>query len=675
MCGIAGFLQPGPAPADAAHVLRGMTDAIHHRGPDAEGLWVDAERGIGLGHRRLSIIDLSAAGSQPMHSHDGRFVICFNGEIYNYEALRSACEQRRGGVAWRGHSDTEVLLETIADLGAEAALAQLDGMFALAVYDRQARTLVLARDPFGEKPLYYGWVGNALVFASELGAVARYPGHRMVLNRQAAADFFKYGYVPAPATICEGLHKLEPASWLAVGEGDLARRHLPPSRRYWDMPAAALAARASARERMPADGPGRLQALHALMLDSTRRRMAADVPLGAMLSGGIDSSVVTALMQACSSRPVRTFSIGMDDPDYDEAGHARAVAKVLGTDHTELILSAADVQRAIPRVVSMYDEPFADSSQVPSFLVARLARESVTVALSGDGGDEIFGGYNRYFVAPRLWGRLGPWPASTRRMLAAGIRMAPLHTIGRTMGSLRSGASNRLAQGQFAERAHKLARVIGADDLVEFHDRLLSTAEGIGRLLAPGLAPQRLAERQGPGLQALSFADRAMLVDTANYLPDDVLTKVDRATMAVSLEVRTPFLNKALFDFAWALPDEDRAHAGEGKRLLRALLHTLVPRELVDRPKSGFAIPIGRWMRQGELRDWVEAGLRDERLRDAGILQMDEMRRRWAEHLSGRRNHDSFIWSVMMFQGWLAQAALPAPQAGAAATAAALKAA
>lgn len=645
--------------AQGGQVLAYMTDALQHRGPDAAGAWRDDVAGVGLGHRRLSILDLSDAGSQPMVSQDGRWVICFNGEIYNFQALRQTLEHRRGEVRWRGHSDTEVLLETIADMGVEAALSGLDGMFALALFDRKDRSLTLARDPFGEKPLYYGWVGTSLVFASELSAVARFPGFRMALDTQAAADFFKYGYVPAPSSICQGIAKLKAASWVRITERDLAARHLADPRTYWDMPAAALAARASALQR---SAPERLEALRKLMLDSTQRRMVSDVPLGAMLSGGIDSSLVTALMQACATRPVRTFSIGMADRDYDEAGFARAVARVIGTEHTELILSADDVQRAIPTVVSIYDEPFADSSQVPTYLVSRLARSSVTVAMSGDGGDELFGGYNRYFVAPRVWDRVGGMPLLARRALAASLRRAPLHTLGRAMGRLRGGPTGARAQGPFVERAHKLARVIGARDLVDFHDRLLSTTDNVDRVLGRVLAPQTLAQRCAPGTAGLPFADRAMLMDTANYLSDDVLTKVDRASMAVSLEVRTPFLNKAVFEFAWSLPKEDRAHAGQGKRLLRDLLHTYVPRELVDRPKSGFAVPIGRWMRQGELRDWVEAGLDDRALRDAGVLHMPEVRRRWAEHLAGNRNHDSFLWSVMMFQGWLAKAGLGAPQ-------------
>ena len=656
MCGIAGFFgfATRMAGASGEAILRTMTDAILHRGPDAYGSWLDLESGLGLGHRRLSILDLSQAGTQPMSSHNGRYVICFNGEIYNFAALRRDIEERRGGVVWRGHSDTEVLLELISQLGPEAALARLDGMFALALYDRQHRHLTLARDPFGEKPLYYGYANRSLVFASELKAIQRYPDFVGVLNEQAAADFFKYSYVPAPATIWRGIFKLPPASFVQFAPTDIAETRLPEPHCYWNMLETAIAAQ---RDSSAISGADRIEMLRTLLLDSTKRRMISDVPLGAMLSGGIDSSLVTALMQANARKPIRTFSIGNDDKNYDEAGAAKEVSQALGTNHTELILSAANVQDAVPLVATIYDEPFADSSQLPTYLVAKLAREQVTVALSGDGGDELFGGYNRYFHAPRIWRKIAFMPALARRAASAALSAVPLVAVNRAVAVAGRLAPKELAHGSAEEKLHKLARVLDAADERDFHDRLLTTANLVQEAFSVDVAAQALPARASSSLERLCFAERAMLVDTGNYLPDDILTKVDRASMAVSLEVRTPFLNKELFSFAWQLPPTARIANGQGKHILRDLLCSYVPRSLVDRPKRGFAVPVGRWLRTGRMRDWAETLLAERALRDTGILNAAEVRRRWREHLASQRNHASFLWSVLMFQGWRATAA------------------
>jgi asparagine synthase (glutamine-hydrolysing) len=655
MCGIAGFfdIANGVAGAAGEAVLRAMTDALRHRGPDAFGSWLDPETGLGLGHRRLSILDLSQAGSQPMTSHDGRYVLCFNGEIYNFVALRREVEERRGGVIWRGRSDTEVLLELVSELGPEAAFTRLDGMFALALYDRRRRQLTLARDPFGEKPLYYGYCRRSLIFASELTAVQRYPGFAGTLNEQAAVDFFKYSYVPAPATIWRGIFKLPPACFVELSSADIVRAHLPEPRRYWDMQETALAAR---NGRAPPPEADRMEMLRALLLDATRRRMMSDVPLGALLSGGIDSSLVTALMQANAEKPIRTFSIGSDDKSYDEAGAAKAVSEALGTDHTELILSAVSVQDVVPLIATLYDEPFADSSQLPTYLVSKLAREHVTVALSGDGGDELFGGYNRYIYAPRVWRRIALMPTPLRRAASAALSALPLHAVNRAVSAARRLAPKELAHGPAAEKLHKLARILDASNESDFHDGLLATTSRVQDVVLADVAAQAIAA-QNWSRAGLSFAERAMLVDTGNYLPDDVLTKVDRASMAVSLEVRTPFLNKALFAFAWQLPPAARIAGDQGKRILRELLYSYVPRALVDRPKTGFAVPIGRWLRSGRIRDWAETLLDERAVRDTGILNAAEVRRRWHEHVGGQRDHASFLWSVLMFQGWRASTA------------------
>jgi asparagine synthase (glutamine-hydrolysing) len=650
MCGLAGFLGSGPVwrGEAASPALTAMTGALRHRGPDADGHWLDRDARVALGHRRLSIVDLSAAGAQPMQSHDGRYVIAFNGEIYNFQALRRQLAERQGPLPWRGHSDTEVLLELIANLGVEAALTHLDGMFALAVYDRGDRILTLARDPFGEKPLYYGLWHGVVLFASELGALRAFPGFRPAIDHQATADYFKYSYIPAPRTIYEDIKKLPPGALVRLCAVNLESAALPEPRPYWDMVGTALAARADPFQGNPEEVLG---AVDRALKESVSRRMVADVPLGALLSGGIDSSLVTALMQVSSTRPVRTFSIGMAEPGYNESPYARAVSDILGTDHTDLVLTPAEVQATIPHITAIYDEPFADSSQVPTFLVSRMARASVTVALSGDGGDEIFGGYNRYFHATRLWRRLAAIPHPLRRAGAALAGALPMRAVDSAMRLVGPLASRELAAGRAAEKIQKLARLLAATTEPAFHDRLLATADDVAAALTLDIPPAVLAAEGDARAASLSFTERAMLMDTGQYLPGDVLTKVDRASMAVSLEIRTPFLSRDLFQLAWSLPLHFKLGDRDGKRVIRNLLSRHVPPHLVDRPKAGFAIPIGRWLRGG-LRDWAESGLAPDRLRDTGVLDVGEVRRRWQEHLTGRRDHETFLWSVLIYQGW-----------------------
>lgn len=649
MCGFAGYYGGlGRAAAgDAAGTLKFMSDAIRHRGPDSEGQWVGSDGLCGLSHRRLSIIDLSPAGAQPMFSHRGSLVIAFNGEIYNFEDLRRTIELRRGNVNWRGHSDTEVLLEMIADIGVEQALANVDGMFAFAAYDLNSRSLTLARDAFGEKPLYYGYCGKTFLFGSELKALTAYPGFDAQPDMQALADYFKYAYIPAPASVYRGIFKLLPAHVLTISPDDVAHGRLPEPKPWWDMAAAAISA-----QNQPYAGTyeDALTDVRSTLTTSARRRLAADVPLGALLSGGIDSSVVTALMQSNGNRPVKTFSIGMDEPGFNEAQHAGAVAAHLGTEHHELILKPQQVQSAIPDIAAIFDEPFADSSQVPTYLVSRMARERVTVALSGDGGDELFAGYNRYFHAPAIWSRLDRFPTSARRAAGTVIASFPPATVDSMVALAGPFAPRELSAGRAGEKLQKLARVISAADVTAYHDNLLAVTADAKSALSIAPAPRNLAS-QDVTKKHRDFASRAMLVDTANYLPDDVLTKVDRASMAVSLEMRTPFLSRDLFTLAWSLPMNFKAGSGQGKRILRDLLYEMVPRQLVDRPKSGFSIPAGRWLRTG-LRDWAESGLSSAALANAEIFNVKEVRRRWDEHLSGRRDHECFLWSVLMYQGW-----------------------
>ncbi len=641
MCGLAGFfLPPGERP-EAPAWLEAMATRIAHRGPDAQGTWWDAATGVGLAHRRLSILDLSPAGAQPMLSHCGGWVIAFNGEIYNHHELRRQLEAN-GAIAWRGHSDTEVLLESLARQGLDATLERIDGMFAFAAFDRRQRRLHLARDRFGEKPLYYGRVGEGIAFGSELKALRALPGFRGGVDPAALQAFLRHGYVPAPLSIHPGIAKLPPAHVLSF-DGPVP---MPEPRAYWS---AADCARASAADPFTGDLPAATEALEALLRDAIGLRMEADVPLGALLSGGIDSSTVVALMQAQRSDRIRTFSIGSTEPGYDEAGHARAIAAHLGTDHTELTVSADDALALVPTLPTLYDEPFADSSQLPTFLVSRMARRHVTVALSGDAGDELFGGYNRHFHGPALWRRLAPWPPGLRHAGAALVSAIPpggYDRLARLAGPL---APRELAAGRAGEKVHKAAALLSSANEADFHARLVSLWPEPWRLL-PGASPLPPAPREdGPGW---GFAERCMLHDTGHYLPDDVLAKVDRASMGVSLEVRVPLLDRRVFEFAWRLPMQFKASGGQGKRVLREVLYRHVPRELVDRPKQGFAVPVAAWLR-GPLRDWAADLLAPAALDDRFDARM--VGQAWQAHLSGSRNHDARLWAVLMFQAWRRQ--------------------
>lgn len=651
MCGIAGYL--GPAMADPPRSLEIMTAAISHRGPDASGHWYaparqrgDAE--IGLGHRRLSILDLSESGAQPMTSENGRHTIAFNGEIYNFLDMRAELDARGAAPAWRGRSDTEVLLAWIVAFGVDSALNRVDGMFAFALWSHETGELILARDAFGEKPLYWGLVGRHLLFGSELRALTAMPGFDAALDYNALGDFFKYSYIPAPLTIWQGIAKLEAGQMVRITPDHIANRTLPSPVLWWDPVTEMLLAAETPFAGTEADA-----AIEAdrLLLESVRRRLVSDVPLGAFLSGGVDSSMTTALMTEVASGSVKTFSIGVAEQGYDESASAAAIANYLGTDHHELILTPAEVQAAIPTIAHIHDEPFADSSQVPTYLVSRMARSEVTVVLSGDGGDEIFGGYNRYFHAPRIWNRFGGWPTSARSSVASILGAMPMGAISCATALLGPLAPRELKAGRAAEKIQKLARILNAVDETAFHDRLLTTANTPASLLASHAEFSVLPERLDPRAAHLDLASRAMLLDTRNFLPDDVLTKVDRASMAVSLECRTPYLERDLFRFSWSLPLSWRCSGNEGKKVLKQALYSRIPQKLLDRPKSGFAIPLGRWL-QGDMRDWAEATLSESALKQTGLLNVDNIRDRWNEHLSGRCDHETLLWNVLAFQAW-----------------------
>lgn len=641
MCAIAGLWSQTADPA--GHLLNAMALAMVHRGPDDGGSWVDAGTGLGLAHRRLAIVDLSPAGHQPMLSRCGRYALVFNGEIYNHGALRAELDGQRGAVTpWRGHSDTETLLESFAHWGVDATLRRCVGMFALALWDRQARALTLARDRLGEKPLYYGHVGGDLVFASELKAFAALPGWSPAIDCQAVSLFMRYAYVPAPWSIYRGIRKLEPGATVrfdaAGGE--------PVAGRYWD----ALSAIRTAREN-PFSGSlaDAADALETLLGDTIRLQSMADVPLGAFLSGGIDSSTVVALMQKLGGAPVRTFSIGFNEEGYDEARHAAAVARHLGTQHTELYVSADEARAVIPLLPQMYDEPFGDSSQIPTYLVSKLARQHVTVSLSGDGGDELFCGYTRYFIAQALWRRLSRLPTPLRAQAARMIRALRPATWSLL---LKPFVPLLPAQHRYAnpgDKLHKLAEVLALAEPRALYDRLVRFWEWD---ICPGVAAPAAMAADAGWAHFDDFGDAMMFCDTVSYLPDDILVKVDRASMAVSLESRVPMLDHRIVEFAWRLPAGARASGGIGKRVLREVLARHVPTALTDRPKMGFGIPVGDWLR-GPLRDWADTLLDPVRLKADGHLDAELVRTRWEEHLSGRRNWEYSIWNALIFQSWL----------------------
>jgi asparagine synthase (glutamine-hydrolysing) len=643
MCGLAGFV--GPPGADLGEIAGAMADELLHRGPDDRGVWADDAAGIALGHRRLSIVDLSAAGHQPMLSHDGRFVAAYNGELYNTDELRAKLERDAGVAAWRGHSDTEVLLEAFAAWGVREALRRTVGMFALALWDRRERRLTLARDRIGEKPLYYGRFGATLLFASEPKALRRHPAWRAEIDRDALVLYARHGYVPAPYSIYRGVAKLAPGCFAEFSASDAEPRIEP----YWSALETALAGLATPRREPEAELVGELDKL---LRQAVRGQMVADVPLGAFLSGGIDSSTVVALMQAQSTRPIRTFTIGFDEAEYNEAEHARAVARHLGTEHTELTVTPEQAQAVIPRLPDLYCEPFADASQIPTFLVAQLARQHVTVALSGDAGDELFGGYNRYLLAQRVWRGLSAVPLPLRRVTVNALLGLSTTTWDHVLGALRPVLPRRLRVPNPGDKVHKLAAVLAQADLDSVYRRLVSQWSEPSELVPGGREPPTplTLPAQIEGLK--TPLQRMTYLDTVTYLPDDILVKVDRAAMGVSLETRVPLLDHRVVEFAWRVPDEFKVRGGRGKHLLREVLARYVPRELFDRPKMGFGVPIDQWLR-GPLREWAEHLLDPAVLRRQDYFAVEPVRKAWSDHLDGTRSNQYPLWVVLMFQAWL----------------------
>jgi len=634
MCGFSGYIG---GLAGGVDTLSAMGHALAHRGPDGSGMWVDEVAQIGMTHQRLAIVDLSAAGNQPMVSELGRYVISFNGEIYNHNELRVKLKYNN----FKGNSDTETILECVEEWGLETALKEAVGMFAFALWDRRESKLHLARDRLGEKPLYYGWQGEghgrSFLFGSELKALKVHPSFSSEVNRDAVALFLRHNYIPAPYSIYQGISKLLPGTILTVSLDDKHPKISP----YWSVDDI-LEKRSQSPYKYSDETL--LEDLEAQLMQSIKRQMVADVPLGAFLSGGIDSSLIVSLMQHQSNSPIKTFTIGFSESGYNEAEYARAVANHLKTDHTELYISPQKAMDVIPLLPTLYDEPFSDSSQIPTFLVSQLARKNVIVSLSGDGGDELFCGYNRYLFTDKLWSKLSLLPLSVRRGLANVVT-----TISPTQWSKIFGF---LSSGNVGDKIHKAAKVIDAASANDLYVGLISHWGSPESIVLNSREPNALLSMEKLKLSNLSQIEKMMLLDLVTYLPCDILTKVDRAAMGVSLEVRVPFLDHNVVEFAWSMPMNFKIRNGETKWALRQILYKYVPKALIERPKMGFGVPIDSWLR-GPLREWAECLLDESRLRKEGFFDPSPIREKWEEHLSGRRNWQHLLWDVLMFQAWL----------------------
>ena len=640
MCGFVGFLDLKKAMSNdnMKSLVARMALRIESRGPDDSGEWVDEAAGIALGHRRLSIIDLSPMGHQPMVSLSGRSVISYNGEVYNFAEIRAELEAL--GVAFRGHSDTEVLLEACEHWGTKNAIKKFIGMFAFAIWDRDQRTLTLARDRMGIKPLYWGRVGDVVFFGSQPKAFAPHPMWKSEINRDALSGYMRHNYIPAPLSIFRGIQKLKPGHIVTIRPDGICN-----DEEYWDL---RKIAHDGVRNRLQISDEEAIEQLDTLLGDAVKKRMVADVPLGAFLSGGIDSSAIAALMQKQSNAKIKTFSIGFNEAGYDEAPQAKAVANHLGTDHTELYVEQSHVIDMIPKIPQWYDEPFADSSQLPTYLLSEMTRQDVTIALSGDGGDELFSGYNRYFLGNNIYKYISLIPHSLRKVIAGGISGIKTET----WNSLFSAVPEKLRPPHAGDKMHKLSSVLRMDDEGEIYRRLITHWENPDQIVAGGVEPHGVLWDGSVKSDIPEYSERMQFLDAVTYLPDDILTKVDRASMAVSLETRVPIIDHRIVEFSWRLPQNMKVRDGNGKWILRKVLEKYVPKSLTDRPKMGFGIPIEHFLKK-ELKDWAEDLLDEKRLKDDGYFNPDIIRQRWNEHQSGAGNWHYPLWTVLMFQSWL----------------------
>jgi asparagine synthase (glutamine-hydrolysing) len=645
MCGLCGWIDYSIS--NQTHyrsTIERMNNSLLHRGPNSGGIWTDENAGIALGHRRLAIVDLSPEGHQPMVSANGRFVMVFNGEIYNFLELRRELENRSH--RFRGGSDTEVMLAGFSEWGIETAVKRFNGMFAFALWDRQERVLYLGRDRLGEKPLYYGWMGQTFLFGSELKALKAHPKFSAEINRDALALYVRHCYIPAPYSIYQGIYKLPPGCLLTVRSPEKVEP-IP----YWSAKSAAIS---GISQPFLGSETEAITQLDTLLRDAVNLRMMADVPLGAFLSGGIDSSTIVALMQAQSKKPIKTFTIGTDEKIYNEAQYARAVAQHLGTDHTELYVSAEDALAVIPKLPTLYDEPFADSSQIPTFLISQLTRQQVTVSLSGDGGDELFAGYNRHLWGRSFWQKFGWIPPNTRKMAAGAIAQLSPETWDAIFQKSDRFIPHKLKLRQPGDKLQKLAEILAIRNPQSLYKRLVSNCQNAEAVVLGSTEPPTVLSDSKLWGEFSDLTECMMYLDTVTYLPDDILAKVDRASMGVALEARVPYLDHRVVEFAWQIPLSMKIRDGMGKWLLRQVLYQYVPADLIERPKMGFAVPIERWLR-GELRDWAEALLDERRLRQEGFFNPQPIRQKWEEHLSGRHDWKYYLWDILMFQSWLEQ--------------------
>lgn len=675
MCGITGFFKLDEMSiSNAESILKPMNDSLLHRGPDASSIFADVDSNLLMGHRRLSILDTSNGGLQPMHSHSGNLVIAYNGEIYNHNELRSELEQKDGEIHWNSSTDTETLLEAFEQWGIENTLAKLRGMFAIALWDKTEKNFYLIRDRFGEKPLYYGWIEDGkdtiFSFGSELKALRKYPNFSNKISQQALLQYFSYMYVPCPLSIFDGVFKLEPGCILRISsQPPKSKMHEIPHSisgqafshegmsitRWYDFKEAVNAA----AQNLFTDYDEASSALEAELEKVIKMQSLSDVPLGAFLSGGVDSSAIVALMQKQSTKPIKTFTIAFEDPHFDESTFAREVASHLMTDHSELLVTAKDAQSIIPDLPHLYDEPFADYSQIPTYFVCKSARQSVTVSLSGDAGDELFGGYNRYLMASRLWSKLSKVPSFLRKIIGMILVAIPIKYWNLISNQYYKMTKQKNEFLHFGEKVHKFAarlRFVHSEDDLFFSlisepsaDQIVlgdETNSKVGRANAAFLTDP-LPEN---GVNQL--ASKMMYLDTLNYLTDDILCKVDRAGMSNSLETRVPFLDHKIVELAWRMPLEMKINHSEGKSILRNILYKHVPRKLIERPKAGFSIPLGDWLK-GPLKEWAEALLESSRIEKEGYLNSNYVNQLWGEHLTGKRDETFKIWSILMFQSWL----------------------
>ncbi|HEX9060672.1 MAG TPA: asparagine synthase (glutamine-hydrolyzing) [Clostridia bacterium] len=645
MCGIVGF-WPGKEKFEAVDVLKKMSDSIIHRGPDDSGIWLDESTNAALGQRRLSIVDLSPMGHQPMMSSSGRYVIVFNGEIYNFNQIRKEIiDGHKGCYLFKGTSDTEVMLEAFECFGIEASVRKFVGMFAFAVFDRSEKKLYLVRDRVGEKPLYYGVVGSSFVFASEMKAMYVFPGFSNDINRDALALYFRYCYVPAPHTIYKGINKLMPGSILVV---DWANAYISDNLQYWSFEHAVADGRNNQFKGNQNEAANRLEEL---LIESIKGQMVADVPVGAFLSGGIDSSLVVALMQSQSSKPVKTFTIGFNEQKFNEAAEAKKVATHLGTEHTELYVSPGEAMDVIGNLPHLYDEPFADPSQIPTFLVSRLARSKVTVSLSGDAGDELFGGYRRYFDIPKLPESYKWLPGGIRRTLAGALKKVSASKWDKIYGLMKNAVPQKKRIAFMGDKIHKFSDVLSDEDFYFLYMGAISHWKSPTNFVLGSNEPGIMREKFN-NKGDLSKKELMMLFDSVTYLPDDILVKVDRASMGVSLESRVPFLDHRVIEFAWSLPIEFKTKLGESKSILRQILYKYVPKELIERPKMGFGVPVGEWIR-GPLNEWAADLLDEKRIKNEGFLDYKIVSDCWKLHMSGCSNIEYYLWDILMFEAWL----------------------